>query len=183
MNALEIQVAAKLYALVRDQHHELKERITATVADSAHRRRMLQEAEPDVRARFRRIATRLMQKSGVDIPHRPEVCYLNRDPATRERRDREHAVPLALIHDRILGLRKGPRDDVVPPPKTSDEIAALLTHHIRVIGVTKLQHASLPASMPAEWQWFGEPMARYHGLLHVDEDGRCGHCRDRGRAG
>lgn len=177
MDDVEIQVAAKLYALVRDQHHELKERIRTSVADTAHRARMLREAEPDVRARFRRIATRLMQKSGVDIPHRPEVCYRHPDPATRQRRDREHAVPLALIHDRILGLPKHQRDAVAPPPESAEDIAKMLAHHVRVIGVTKAQHAALPASMPDEWQWFDDPMARYRGNLHIDVDGACEHCR------
>jgi len=179
MSEVEIQVAAKMYALVRDQHLQLKECIRDSVEDGVQRKRMLQESEPDVRARFRRIATRLMQKAGVEIPHRPEVCYSNPDPVSRERREREHAVPLAMIHDRILGLR-APWDGDVPPPQSTDEIADLLRHHIRVIGVTKNQHARvLPAKMPDGWQWFGDPMARYRGRLDVSEDGKCEHCRQK----
>lgn len=173
MVELEIHVAANLYAMVRDQHQEMRARIHATITDPDLQARMLEEAEPDVRARFRRIATRLMQRSGADIPHTPEACHENPDRASR---DREHAVPLAWIHDRILGLRRCPRADVAPAPQTVDDIAKLLTHHIRVIGVTRDQHVALPASMPAEWQWFGDPMARYHGQLQIHEDGGCKHC-------
>lgn len=179
MDEVEIQVAAKLYALVRDQHNELKDRISRSVVDAIQRNRMLQEAEPDVRARFRRIATRLMQKSGVEIPHRPEVCYSNPDVANRQRRDREHAVPLAMIHDRILGLPKQ-WDGDIPQPYTAAEIANLLSHHVRVIGVTKNQHAHvLPAAMPEGWQWFQDPMARYLGCLDIADDGKCVHCRQK----
>ncbi|RYH28828.1 MAG: hypothetical protein EON54_23025, partial [Alcaligenaceae bacterium] len=177
MDNVEIQVAAKLYVLVRDQHHELKKRIRESVDDGVERARMLQEAEPDVRARFRRIATRLMQKSGVEIPHRPEVCYSNPDTVKRQRRDREHAVPLSMIHDRILGV---PRrwDGGALQPQRQDEIAKFLAHHILVVGVTKEQHAHvLPGAMPEGWHWFGDPMARYRGHLDIDEDGKCEYCR------
>jgi hypothetical protein len=177
MDELEIQVAARLYGLTRDQHFELRERITNTVEDIAQRDRLLQETEPDVRARFRRIATRLMQRAGADIPHRPEVCPKHPDPAARQRRDREHAVPLALIHNRILNLPP-PWSNEAPAPATVEEIAAILRHHIRVIGVTRGQHANvLPATMPPDWRWFDAPMARYQGHLEIDADGKCEHCR------
>jgi hypothetical protein len=68
----------------------------------------------------------------------------------------EHAVPLNLIHDRILGL------DAIDNKLDFQGIIDLLLGHFRCVHLTRDQHRQLPALMPQGWIWGGDCFARYH---------------------
>ncbi len=72
----------------------------------------------------------------------------------------DHAVPLNLIHDRILGL------DPFEEPLDHQGIVELLLGHFRCVHLTRDQHRQLRANaMPRDGAWVGDC---FEGLeLHV----------------
>jgi hypothetical protein len=69
----------------------------------------------------------------------------------------DHAVPLNLIHDRILGL-DNPRVAL-----DKKEAVKFLVDHFFCVHLTREQHRQLRGnSMPPGWEWGDDPFARYH---------------------
>ena len=92
--------------------------------------------------------------------------------------EREHAVPLNLLHDALLG--RAPGADGVLPVALQDpaEILRFLQFHLFHGLVTRDQHRLLNAfSMPEGWTWYMDPMARYAmANIAFHRAGECVHC-------
>lgn len=101
------------------------------------------------RARFRDISGALTDEIGCRLTCLPE--------GYQERFEVEHAVPLNLIHDRILGV-KGKLGIVDNETYNLFPTVQSLTGYIAAfmvgVRVTKAQHGQLKGhSMHGEWQW------------------------------
>jgi hypothetical protein len=68
----------------------------------------------------------------------------------------DHAVPLNLIHDRILGL------DAIEDQLDHQGIIDLLLAQFRCVHLRRDQHRSLRALMPPGWAWGDDCFVRYH---------------------
>lgn len=105
-----------------------------------------------VRARFRDISSELTQRIGCRLTCLEDGC--------QERSEVEHAVPLNLIHDRILGI-KGKLGKVDNETcdifQTEESIQAYVTAFMVGVRVTSEQHRRLKGhSMHGEWKWLAD---------------------------
>jgi hypothetical protein len=126
--------------------------MTESIADN-HTKEFTQAALiAYVRARFRDISSELTKRIGCRLTCLPDGC--------KERSEVEHAVPLNLIHDRILGVkgRLGNVDhetrDILPTVKS---IQAYVAAFMVGVQVTSTQHRQLKGhSMHDEWKWLAD---------------------------
>ena len=172
-----MQSATKQYASYRDTYFRMMKVLEESTLPKAEIDFLSNAVLQATRRRFRSIANGLKSRMASRY-HTLEACR----GQSGGQRDEEHAVPLNLIHNRILNI-SGPCDGDLPSLSGDlKDLQALLEHHLLVVDVTPQQHATLKKTkMPKGWTWFGDVMARYKegdGLAYY-EAGACPHCAAR----
>ena len=131
--------AGKEYFNQRETYHKAFSCIK-DFSDESSRKFAFEALQTHVRSKFRGISSKLTKKMGCQLTCVPENYT--------EAVEIEHAVPLNLIHDHILGIKgkgvgfKSATDYIL---KESEDIQAYVAIFVVGVWVTKVQHSKLNA--------------------------------------
>jgi len=171
----QFRKAAQEYWRIREDHRRLDAQINTLLIGEEDRGTLRSAWRASSRAKMRGISNRVARFNLVGTTTAAcEALARNQNPEV------EHAVPVNIIHNWILGIdRSGNETAHVQPIRDMDGVEKIIRAFVVGVYVTPEEHSALASqSMPegSDPLSLENRMGRYNNLA-IHKIGECAHCR------